>query len=234
MIPIRVDNPTRRFPLVTVALVVVNVVVFGYELSLSDAELRAFIETWAVNPARLVAEPLSPHVLVTLLTAMFLHGGWLHLGGNMLYLWLFGNNVEDELGRPKFIAFYLVTGVAATLAHVLVTGAADVPLLGASGAIAGLLGAYLLLFPRTRVVAIIPIFFIIEVARVRAAFVIGFWFLMQLIMGLGAISPEAARGGVAWWAHIGGFVAGLALIAPRWLAKHRRRRSDQRSFTTWR
>lgn len=235
MIPIKGENPTRRFPVVTVLLLIANVTAFVYELSLSEAELLAFIDRWAVNTSRLAADPLSANTLLTLLTSMFLHAGWLHLGGNMLYLWVFGNNVEDRLGRPAFIAFYLGSGILATLTQLLAVGPADVPLLGASGAIAGVLGAYLLLFPKARVVVLIPIFFIIELARVPAAFVIGFWFLMQVVQGVGSISPEATTGGVAWWAHIGGFVAGFVLALPFWLAdlRERQRRAQESRFTTW-
>ncbi|MDF1542647.1 MAG: rhomboid family intramembrane serine protease [Anaerosomatales bacterium] len=233
MIPIRDDNPTRRFPLVTAALLVANAAVFAYEVSLPDAEFVAFLNTWALTPARLAAEPFSPAVLITLVTAMFLHGGWLHLGGNMLYLWIFGNNVEDTLGRLKFLAFYLATGVIATLAHVVVSGPSEVPLVGASGAIAGILAAYLLLFPKAHVLVLIPVFFIIELARVPATFVIGFWFVLQLVQGIGSISP-AGSGGVAWWAHIGGFAAGLLLTLPAWLARRRLEKRRKTRFTTWR
>ncbi len=235
MIPLRDENPTKRFPFVTVSLIAANVLAFFYELSLADQALFELIDTWAFNPARFVADPTSPAVLVTFVTAMFLHAGWLHLGGNMLYLWIFGNNIEDRYGPLRFVAFYLGTGIAATLAHVAIEGAADVPLLGASGAIAGVLGAYLLLFPKTKVVVAIPIFFIIELAKVPAAFVIGFWFLMQVVQGVGSISPEATAGGVAWWAHIGGFVAGAGITAPVWIAAQRRRRKKRKQqFTTYR
>jgi membrane associated rhomboid family serine protease len=234
MIPIRDDNPTRRFPLVTVALLLANVAAFAYELSLSDAEFVTFVDSWAVTPAHLVADPFSPRILLTLVTAMFLHGGWLHLGGNMLYLWIFGNNVEDSLGKLKFLGFYLVVGIVATLAHIAIEGPSEIPLLGASGAIAGVLAAYLLLFPKARVLVLIPVFFIIELARVPAAFVIGFWFLIQLIQGLGSISPAATSGGVAWWAHVGGFAAGLILIIPVWLSVRRRGVRGSPPFTTWR
>lgn len=233
MIPIRDENPTRRFPVITVAILVVNIVVFVYEVSLSDAEFVAFIDRWAFTPTRFAAEPLSPAVLLTFITAMFLHGGWLHLGGNMLYLWIFGNNIEDRLGKVRFVGFYLASGIIATLTHVIVEGIRDIPLLGASGAIAGVLGAYLLLFPQARVLVMIPIFFIIELARVPAAFVIGFWFLIQILQGIGSISPDATGGGVAWWAHVGGFVAGVALALPAFLADRRARK--KKSFTaTWR
>ncbi len=233
MIPIRDENPTRRFPAVTVSLLGANVAVFVYMLTLPEPELMAFITTWALTPARLMTEPFTPAVLVTLVTAMFLHGGWLHLGSNMLYLWIFGNNVEDALGALRFLGFYLASGIIATLVHVFVQGPSEVPLLGASGAIAGVLGAYLVLFPRAHVLVLIPIIFIIELARVPAAFVIGFWFLIQLIQGVGSIAPGAAAGGVAWWAHIGGFAAGLVLVIPAWMAMRggKRRRPP---FTAWR
>lgn len=232
MIPLRDDNPTRRFPAFTIGLLAVNVAVFVYMLSLGDAELAGFIDSWALIPSRLAAGWSSPSVLATLVTAMFLHGGWVHLGSNMLYLWIFGNNVEDAFGPLPFLGFYLASGVAATLVHVFVTGPVDVPLLGASGAIAGVLGAYLLLFPRAHVLVLIPIIFVLELARVPAAFVIGFWFLIQLIQGVGSISPGALSGGVAWWAHVGGFAAGFVLALPVWL---KTRREDKRPpFTTWR
>lgn len=234
MIPIRDENPTRHFPFATLLLVLLNVAVFVYMLMLPDAALMRFISDWAVTPAHLFGMPRSPEALATLITAMFIHGGWLHLGGNMLYLWIFGNNVEDALGSLKFIAFYLATGIIATLVHVIVQGPSEVPLLGASGAIAGVLAGYLLLFPRAHVLVLIPIFFILELARVPAAFVIGFWFVMQLIQGVGSVVPGAAESGVAWWAHIGGFVAGLILVAPQRLAGGRRGRRGSTSFTTWR
>lgn len=228
MIPLRDDLPTKRFPFVTVTLLLANIAAFAYALSLSDQELMALFESWAFTPANLLAEPASPAVLATLFSAMFLHGGWLHIGGNMLYLWIFGNNVEDRFGHLVFLGFYLATGVAATIAHLAAEGASEIPLVGASGAIAGVLGAYLVLYPRTRITVAIPIFFIIELARVPAAFVIGFWFLMQVVQGVGSISPEAAGGGVAWWAHVGGFVAGLAATAPVWAAEQYRKRARRK------
>ena len=146
---------------------------------------------------------------------MFLHGGWLHLGGNMLYLWIFGDNVEDKLGHIRYLAFYIVCGLAASILHVFVDSTSIVPTVGASGAIAGVLGAYLLLFPRARVVTLIPIFVFIQVAELPALLVLGFWFVMQFFNGLMSLGYQTAgMGGVAWWAHIGGFVAGLALVIP--------------------
>jgi membrane associated rhomboid family serine protease len=155
--------------------------------------------------------PTSAASLLSIVTAMFLHGGWLHLGGNMLYLWIFGNNIEDRLGKLRFIAFYLGCGALASLTQAFIDPESTVPLVGASGAIAGVLGAYLVLYPRARVVTVIPIFFIIELATVPAVFVIGLWFLLQLAQGIGSIGTMT---GVAWWAHVGGFLAGVTAVAP--------------------
>jgi membrane associated rhomboid family serine protease len=205
MLPIGDDNSARRTtPIVTYVLIAINVAVFLLELSAGDA----FIERWSVVPSRLLANPVGD--FITVFTAMFMHGGWLHLLSNMLYLWIFGDNVEDRLGQVKFIIFYLLCGIVATFAQVLVNPNSNIPNLGASGAIAGVLGAYLLMFPRgsVRVLmgrAIIPM---------PAIIVIGFWALLQLISGFGAIATTAQTadtGGVAYMAHVGGFVAGLIL-----------------------
>ncbi len=228
MIPIKDDNPTNRFPVVTVALMLINIAVFLYELSLGQAEFARFISEWSVVPARLLANPLSPRELATVFTSMFMHAGWLHVGGNMLYLWIFGNNVEDRLGKLGFIGFYLVSGVVATAAQIAAGGALDIPTLGASGAIAGVLAAYAVLFPGAAVLTLIPIFFFIEVARIPAVFVIGFWFLLQLGNGFASLGPETAQtGGVAWFAHLGGFGAGLmiALAFRAWETTRRRHHS---------
>jgi membrane associated rhomboid family serine protease len=207
MLPLGDDNTGRRItPLVTYVLIAINVVVFLLELSAGDA----FIERWSVVPARLLANPVGD--FITVFTAMFMHGSWMHLLGNMLYLWIFGDNVEDRLGHVKFIIFYLLCGIAATFAQVLVNPDSTIPNLGASGAIAGVLGAYLLMFPRgsVRVLmgrAIIPM---------PALIVIGFWALLQLISGVGSIATTAQTadtGGVAYMAHVGGFIAGL-ILAP--------------------
>jgi membrane associated rhomboid family serine protease len=206
MIPLGDDNSARRItPIVTYALIVINVLFFFVELSSGDA----FIQRWSVVPQRLLANPIGD--FITVFTAMFMHGGWMHLIGNMLYLWIFGDNVEDRLGHAKFLIFYLLCGIAATFAQVLVDPSSNIPNLGASGAIAGVLGAYLLMYPRgsVRVLmgrAIIPM---------PALIVIGFWALLQLVNGFGAIAAteQTAGGGVAYMAHVGGFVAGL-ILAP--------------------
>ncbi|KAF0209088.1 MAG: rhomboid family intramembrane serine protease [Actinomycetota bacterium] len=212
MIPIKDDNPIRRTPWVTIAIIALNIAVFVYESSLGDAALRQFITDWSFVPARFLAAPLSGHELATLFTSMFMHAGWLHIGGNMLYLWIFGNNIEDRLGRVGFIGFYLTAGVIASIAQLAAGGATTIPQLGASGAIAGVLGAYAILYPRAAIVTIIPIFFFIEIARVPAFLVIGFWFLLQLGSGVASLTPEVSQsGGVAWFAHIGGFVTGFVI-----------------------
>jgi membrane associated rhomboid family serine protease len=207
MIPLGDDNSARRItPVVTYALIVINVLFFFVELSAGDA----FIQRWSVVPARLLDNLFGD--FITVFTAMFMHGGWMHLIGNMLYLWIFGDNVEDRLGHAKFLVFYLLCGIAATFAQVLVDPTSNIPNLGASGAIAGVLGAYLLMFPRgsVRVLmgrAIIPM---------PALIVIGFWALLQLVNGFGAIAATEQTmdtGGVAYMAHVGGFVAGL-ILAP--------------------
>ncbi|MDZ4177785.1 MAG: rhomboid family intramembrane serine protease [Coriobacteriia bacterium] len=225
MIPIYDDNPTRSFPLLTITFIACNIAAFIFEVTREPGELSALIVTYGFVPARFFAEPLSTGNLFSLLTAMFLHGGWLHLGGNMLYLWIFGNNIEDRLGKLRFVAFYLGCGVLASLAQAFIDPASTVPLVGASGAIAGVLGAYLVLYPRARVVAVIPIFFIIELATIPAVFVIGLWFLLQLAQGIGSIGMMS---GVAWWAHVGGFVAGMLAVAPLAASDLIRRARDRR------
>lgn len=224
MIPLRDENPIRRTPWTTIALIAINVGVFAYQLTMDPAELQSFWMSWAVIPARLAADPLAPEVLVTIFTAMFLHAGWIHLIGNMLYLWIFGNNVEDRFGPFGFGGFYLACGVIATVVQVLTVSGSTIPNLGASGAIAGVLAAYLLLHPRAKVLTLIPILFFVEIAEVPAYLVIGFWFVLQLGNGLASLGGAlAGAGGTAWFAHIGGFVAGLVLTAPIALASRRRR-----------
>lgn len=202
MMPIGDDNSTRRIvPVVTYALIVLNVLFFFVELSGGDA----FIEKWAFVPSRFMANPIAD--FLTLFTAMFMHGGWLHLGGNMLYLWIFGDNVEDRFGHVLFTIFYLVCGLAATFAQLAFSLGSNIPNLGASGAIAGVLGGYLLLFPKQNVRVLQGQ----RILQVPALIVIGLWFVLQFFSGLGSIANTADTGGVAYMAHIGGFVAGVAL-----------------------
>lgn len=202
MLPIGDDNSSRRtVPLVTYALVALNVLFFFVEMSGGDA----FIAKWAFVPRRFLADPAAD--FLTLFTAMFMHAGWVHLGGNMLYLWIFGDNVEDRFGHAKFAIFYLLCGLAATFAQLAFNLTSNVPNLGASGAIAGVLGAYILLFPRGRVRVLQGQ----GVVQVPALLAIGFWIVLQFFSGIGSIANTADTGGVAYMAHIGGFVAGFAL-----------------------
>jgi membrane associated rhomboid family serine protease len=203
MFPIGDDNSNIKiFPVVTYALIALNVLFFFVELGGGTA----FIERWAFVPARFVANPVGDSI--TLFTAMFMHAGWVHLGGNMLYLWIFGDNVEDRFGHVKFLIFYLVCGLAATFAQLAFNPESTIPNLGASGAVAGVLGAYILLFPQ----AGIKVLQRRRVVQVPALIVIGLWFVLQLFSGIGSIAATTAdTGGVAYMAHIGGFVAGFAL-----------------------
>lgn len=202
MFPIGDDNSARRtVPIVTYALIVLNVLFFFFELTGGDA----FIMQWAFVPSRFLANPASD--FLTLFTAMFMHAGWLHLGGNMLYLWIFGDNVEDRFGHIPFAIFYLLCGLAATFAQLAFNTGSNVPNLGASGAVAGVLGAYILMFPQQKVKVLIGR----VVTPVSAIIVIGLWIVLQFFSGIGSISNTADTGGVAYMAHIGGFIAGFAL-----------------------
>lgn len=217
MIPLRDRNPTRTVPFVNIALIVANVLVFLYQLSLGPG-LEQFYYRFGIVPQALTAslrEGAVISVVGPMLSSMFLHGGWLHIGGNMLYLWIFGDNVEDKIGHGRYLVFYLLCGLISAAAHVLSNPMSTTPTIGASGAISGVLGAYLLMFPKARVITIIPIFIFLQVAELPALVVLGFWFIMQFLYGIVSIGSQAAEsGGVAWWAHIGGFVAGIALVTP--------------------
>lgn len=220
MIPLRDSIPARRTPLVMLSLLATNVVVFLYEVGLSEAELVWMFQTFGVVPARLLG-PDPPYY--TLVTSMFLHGGWLHLLGNMLYLWIFGNNVEDAMGHGRFAAFYVLCGFAAAAVQVAFQPNSPVPMVGASGAIAGVLGAYLVLYPRARILALVPFGFFTQLAEVPAVLFVPLWVLLQLLYGLASLGVQTqVGGGVAFWAHVGGFVAGVVLV--RWFAFRRHRR----------
>ncbi|HIQ05093.1 MAG TPA: rhomboid family intramembrane serine protease, partial [Anaerolineae bacterium] len=183
---------------------------------LQGPHLNQFLYRWGAVPARLAHWSTEPWVLLTLVTSMFLHGGWVHLIGNMLYLWIFGDNVEDEMGHGRFLLFYLIAGVVSGTVQVLFTPGSPLPGIGASGAVAGVLGAYVLFYPGAAVLVGIPLFFWFEVISVPALFVLGLWFLSQFLNGLASLAAANAAftGGVAWWAHVGGFVTGL-LLGPR-------------------
>jgi membrane associated rhomboid family serine protease len=211
MVPLRDNVPSRYFPVVTVALIVINVIIFLYEVTLGPAA-NAITLAFGVIPARLVTQWQDPRVLFTLFSSMYLHGGWTHLLGNMWYLWIFGDNVEDRMGRVRFFAFYTLSGVIAGLLQVAAAPRSPIPMIGASGAIAGVLGAYLLLYPRSRVSTLVFALYFVRIVWLPAIIVLGGWFLIQLLNGLAMLNVTMQTGGVAWWAHIGGFVAGMLLL----------------------
>jgi len=214
MFPIHDDNPTRITPYVTYALLSACVLVFFWQISLGDAAQQA-VYSFGVIPSVLFASkslPVELEILpawLTIFTSMFLHGGWMHLIGNMLYLWVFGNNVEDAMGHKRFIVFYLSCGLLAALTQAVLNADSEIPMIGASGAISGVLGAYLLLHPRARILVVIPIGILIYTPWIAAYWVLGFWFVLQLFNSLMSASEI---GGVAYGAHIGGFIAGMLLI----------------------
>ncbi len=204
MIPLRDVIPSRTTPYVTVTIIVVNALVFVFELRLPLTDRARFIEVYGIVPASVAS--------LSLLTSMFLHGGWLHFLGNMLYLWIFGDNVEDRVGHGRFIVFYLTCGLAATLAQVVSNPTSVVPMVGASGAIAGVMGAYFVLFPRSRVLTLLPLFIFWELIEVPAILFLGLWFLLQLLSGVGSVSAGQDVSGIAFWAHITGFATGAVAI----------------------
>jgi membrane associated rhomboid family serine protease len=224
LIPIADEIRSRRVPLVNYTLIALNVVAFLFELALGR-NLDAFLMSLGAVPARIVAPSASPMAWLTLFTSMFLHGGWMHLIGNMLYLWIFGDNVEDALGHVGYVLFYLAAGLVAGLAQVASAPAATTPAIGASGAIAGVLAVYLVLHPTARVRVLVLGYFFMRVARLPAYIVLGLWFVIQLFNGVLTLGVQTmSTGGVAWFAHIGGFVLGLIVgaIARPALARQRR------------
>lgn len=217
MIPLHDDPKSRSVPVVTIGLIVINVLLFLYELSLGD-RVDTFLQAFGAVPAEIASghdvAPSAPlgNVYLTLFTSMFLHGGFLHLASNMVYLWVFGDNVEDTFGHVGYILFYLLCGLVAGLAQILIDVGSDLPSIGASGAIAGVLGAYLILYGSAQVRTLVFLGPIILLPRVPAMLLIGFWFVTQLISGIGVLTERTHQtGGVAFWAHIGGFVAGVLL-----------------------
>ena len=225
MIPLRDNQPTSSFPIITIILIVANVIAYiaqqvnpliSETLTMVPAEITHGIDSrhaimLMTDDGALHVIPQAPHPLwLTILTSMFLHGSLLHIGGNMLYLWIFGNNIEDALGKVRFTVFYFVCGIAAAFAQIISGPSSTTPVLGASGAIAGVLGAYYLLYPNARVLSIVP-FFLAFIVEVRAAFVLGLWFILEVIQGFEGMGMQEG-GGVAVWAHVGGFIAGVGLI----------------------
>lgn len=224
MIPLRDNNPTRTFPFVTILLIVLNTLFFIVELG-QGKHLETFIRSFGCTPYEITnGIDIEPYihfpVKFTIFTSMFLHGGWFHLIGNMLYFWIFGNNIEDRLGHLRFIIFYLFVGVIATLSQIMISPNSKIPQIGASGAISGILGAYLLLFPKTKVLTLIPLFFFIRIISLPAFVVLGFWIVLQIINGFVSLS-YTSQGGVAFFAHIGGFIVGFLFIKPFLVGRRR-------------
>jgi membrane associated rhomboid family serine protease len=240
-LPLKDLNPTRHFSYVTAGLIGLNVIVFVYELALGR-NLNSFIAAYGMTPFEItraadltgsvggtpiVHVPGPPLVQLTIITSMFIHGGFLHIVGNMLYLWIFGNNIEDLLGPVKFLVFYLVCGIAAAAAHVLTNPGSVVPTVGASGAVSGVLGAYLVVHPRARVLTLVFLGIFVRLMLVPAGVILVFWFVLQVFSGFGSLGTGARAAGVAWFAHIGGFVAGIALVKVmagrrvRWMSRRR-------------
>jgi membrane associated rhomboid family serine protease len=214
MIPLRDNIPSHRTPVVTVGLIAANILVYVNQLMLPPQAAVQFIHLYGLIPLEisggdlLVSHPVP--LYATVFTSMFVHGGLFHLGGNMLYLWIFGDNVEDRIGRRKFLVFYLLSGLAAAATQIWTDPASKIPMVGASGAISGVLGAYLFLFPHARVLTLIPLGFFYRLVEVPALIVLGFWIVVQVLNGVGTLGVQV--GGVAWFAHIGGFVAGLGMV----------------------
>lgn len=220
MFPYKDDNPTQTFPFVTIGIITINILAYLWEI-LSPAGERYIVYNYGAIPSGLLSfeKTQALHPAATLFSSMFLHGGLLHIGGNMLYLWIFGNNIEDRLGHFRFLTFYLVSGVIASYAHAISSPSSTMPMIGASGAVSGVLGAYILLFPHARVHTLIFFGFFIQIVKIPALIVIGFWAIIQLVNGI-LSQGLLPQGGVAWFAHIGGFLTGLLTIKI-WLPKRR-------------
>ena len=208
MIPLRSTERVYSRTLVTVSLIAVNILIFLYQATLNSYELNTFVTQWGIVP-----DQMRGLGLLTLFTSMFLHGGWMHLLGNMLFLWVFGRNVEDLIGGPRFLSFYILCGIAAGIVQVIVNAYSRIPTIGASGAIAGVMGAYLIKFPRTRIVTLIIVIFFFTTAEIPAAFILLYWFAIQFFSGVGSLAnTNYSGGGVAYFAHIGGFLMGMLFI----------------------
>ena len=216
MFPIWDDTPTKRFPLITVILIALNSMIFLYQVSLGE-RFNEFIYSMGLLPFEITHHidilPTGPSpIYLTIFSSMFMHGSVVHLLGNMLFLWIFGNNVEDYLGRKKFLFFYLICGISAAFTQILFNSDSTVPMVGASGAIAGVLGAYMVLYPRAKITTVIIIIFFIRLIKLPAIVVLGFWIVYQFLYGISSLAATTGEGGVAWFAHIGGFICGIILI----------------------
>jgi membrane associated rhomboid family serine protease len=218
MIPLRDMTPCRSVPVMTLVLIVINLVVFLHQVSLPPAQAEAFVRVYGLVPMKVQLALAGRHysladALLPLLTCMFLHGGWLHIIGNLWFLWIFGGNVEDRLGSLGYLVFYLVCGIASGVLQTIFSWGSHLPAIGASGAISGILGAYIVFFPSSRILTLVPLFIIWFTWQIPALVFIGLWFLLQFMGGIGSLNnPRAASlGGVAWWAHVGGFLTGMLL-----------------------
>ena len=219
MIPLKDLTPRQRFPIITLLLIAANIAVFAHQVSLPPKASESFVKRYALTPYN-IQQALAGHrytlddALVPVVTCMFLHAGLLHIAGNMLFLWVFGGNVEDRFGAIGYLIFYFVCGIGSGLTQLFFSWGSHIPSLGASGAISGVLGAYIVLFPTSRILTLVPLLFFWFLARIRAVFFIGLWFLIQFLSGLGSLSSASTGGGVAWWAHIGGFLIGVIVALP--------------------
>ncbi|MEM6611752.1 MAG: rhomboid family intramembrane serine protease [Cyanobacteria bacterium P01_C01_bin.72] len=223
MVPLKDENPIKITPYITYILIAANILIFVYELSLNPNQLNVFFHLFAVVPQELTASFNGVNVgqgipeAVTPITSQFLHAGFAHVGFNMLYLWIFGNNIEEQLGRAKFLLFYISCGILAVMAQWFFSAMSTVPSLGASGAIAGVMGAYILKFPQAKIVTVLPLGIFFPLLRIPAVYFLGFWFIEQALNGISSFNVTASvgmeSGGVAYWAHAGGFIAG-AILAP--------------------
>jgi len=209
MFPLYDTVRSHRFPAINLILIVINALAFLYEIQMDPSALKEFIFEWGLIPARLLSDPST--AWSTVFTSMFLHGGWFHIINNMWVLFVFGDNVEARMGGIRYLIFYLLCGVAAVLLQTYVLPSSDVPMIGASGAVAGVLGAYLILFPRSRIASLVPILFIFTIIEIPAVIFLLFWFVSQLYSGLFAIQGGGGSG-IAWWAHIGGFIFGIIMV----------------------
>jgi membrane associated rhomboid family serine protease len=235
MIPLKNMMARRSFPVVTILLIVVNVVVFCYQISLSNAANDAFIRTFGMVPLKMKLALVGTHytlleAFLPLITCMFLHGGFLHILGNMWFLWIFGGSVEDRMGPVSYLLFYFICGIGSGLAQALFSWGSSLPSIGASGAISGVLGAYVVFFPSSRILTLVPLFVFFFTAQIPAIVFIGLWFAIQFLSGVSALNAArgASMGGVAWWAHVGGFVLG-ALLAKAF--EGGRRRADSYTYS---
>jgi membrane associated rhomboid family serine protease len=213
MIPLRDSTRTHTFPYVNFSIIAINVLVFLRQLAFTDQELNLFFYTYGLIPAEVTqfaAGTALQSTLLPFITAIFLHGSWVHILGNMLYLWIFGDNIEDRMGHFNYLLFYLFAGIIGSIAHILSAPGSEIPIIGASGAIAGILGAYFLSFPKARILTLVPVFFLITFIRIPAIIFLPIWFGIQLLNGLSTAGMAAEA--VAWWAHIGGFIGGAVLL----------------------